>query len=108
MPLNKYSHKIIEVDGKRYSVVEDNVTKVRMEFLKNLLEHNGFVVITPQDENDNGLYTIAVTDILFNTILYVYERRLKTLDNKIVTPAYWLQKSKKGAEKGEPDFYWAS
>ncbi len=105
MSLNKFSHNIIEVDGVRCSVVEDKVTKPRMEFLKKLLEHNGFEVKVVQNEADNT-FTVAVTDILFNTILYIYERRLKTPDNKIVTPAYWLQKSKKGAEKGEPDFYW--
>ncbi len=107
MSLNKFSHNIIEVEGVRCSVVEDEVTKPRMEFLKKLLERNGFEVKIVQNEAEKT-YTVAVTDILFNTILYLYERRLKTPDNKIVTPAYWLQKSKKGAEKGEPDFYWES
>ncbi len=31
---------------------------------------------------------------------------LKTFDDKIVTPAYWLQLTPDGISKGEDDYYW--
>ena len=106
MPLNKGKHIVKEIGGVRCSVVEENVPSARAEFLKKLLEHNGFEVkIDPVDE-EKSAFVVGVTDMLFNPVIYVYELRLKTPDDKIVTPAYWLQLASEGIEKGEPDFYW--
>ncbi len=102
--LNKNVHTIKEIDGVRCSVVEENVNPQRKEFLVKLLQHNGFEVKTV--ENEDGTFTVAVTDIMFNPVIYVYQRRLKTFEGDIVNVAYWIQLTDKGKKYGEPDFYW--
>ncbi len=102
--LNKNTHIIKEVDGVRCSVVEEKVSADRKEFLKKLLEHNGFNVKIIEEKDE--LYTVLVEGVMFNPVIYVYERRLKTLNGDIVDVAYWLQLSDKGKKWGEPDFYW--
>lgn len=98
-------HDFGEIEGTRVTFVEKGTTEDRMKFLKKLLEHNGFNVfvekIAPVDENSSETYTIGVDDMLFNPPIYVYERRLKTFDNHIVSPAYWEQKT----EETKPQ-YW--
>ncbi len=119
MPLNSGAHKEKIIDGISCRMVEEGLSSGRMEFLKKLLEHNGFEVKveknvldkTEKDDNENKtqpeeLFTLWVTDLLFNPVIYVYELRLKTLSDKLVTPAYWLQLAPEGIEKGEPDYYW--
>ncbi len=44
--LNKEAHIVEEMNGVRCAVVEKNVEPGRVEFLKNLLEHNGYSVVT--------------------------------------------------------------
>ena len=44
MAINK-NHEFEDLDGVKCSIVEKNVTKPRVEFLKNLLEYNGYKVI---------------------------------------------------------------
>ncbi len=114
MPLNSAVHKEKEIDGVLCRLVEENIPRKRLAFLQNILEHNGFEVKveplekageTPGDSGEER-FNLWVTDVLFNPVVYVYELRLKTPDNKIVTPAYWLQKSPEGINKGEPDYYW--
>ncbi len=102
--LNKNTHIIKEIDGVRCSVVEDKVDAQRKEFIQKLLEHNGYEVKIV--ENQDGTFTVAVTDIMFNTVYAVYSRRLKTTEGDIVSVAYWLQLTDKGKKYGEPDFYW--
>lgn len=107
MLLNKATHTILEIDGVRCSVVEENASKMRVDFLTKLLTHNGFQVKTVLTNEEEGLSTVGVTDVMFNATLYVYELRLKTPDGKIVTPAYWLEKTKTGIDKKrEQDLYW--
>ncbi len=106
MPLNKGDHIEKEIAGVRCRMVEENISKKRVGFLEKLLVHNGFEVKVEQDQENGDLFTVGVTDFLFNPVIYVYELRLKTLKSKIVTPAYWLQKSTDGIEKGEVDYYW--
>ncbi len=119
MPLNSGAHKEKVIDGVSCRMVEENLSAQRMEFLKKLLEHNGFEVKVEQNDSGNTeaetatdspkeekKFTLWVTDLLFNPVIYVYELRLKTLGDKIVTPAYWLQLAPEGIEKGEPDYYW--
>lgn len=90
-------HSFGSIGETRVTFVEKNVDENRKEFLKNLLEHNGFEVIIEEiekkSEEEPQLYTVAVTDMVFNPTIWVYERKLRTLDGHKVTPAYWEQKS---------------
>ncbi len=106
MPLNQGKHIVKEIDGVRCSLVEENISKSRVGFLKKLLIHNGFDVKIEQSDEEGKFFVMGVTDILFNPVIYVYELRLKTPDGKIVTPAYWLQLSSDGIKKGDSDYYW--
>jgi hypothetical protein len=105
-----------EVDGVRCSIVESGITKERASFLTGLLNHNGLEVKIQQDAPVEGsqqvLYTIGVTDIVFNAVYAIYERLLKRPDGVVVSPAYWRQQS--GDTTGwywtygkltEPDYY---
>ncbi len=97
MPLNKGKHIIEEIDGIRCSLVEKGVSPERTEFLKKLLEFNGYTVkIAPEGESETN--KIGVTDMLFNPVVDVYQRSLKSFSGKKVTPAYWLQESDKETE----------
>ncbi|NOX86821.1 MAG: hypothetical protein GXO86_12805 [Chlorobi bacterium] len=106
MPLNKGNHIEKEIAGVKCRVVEENVSKERADFLEKLLKHNGFEVKIEQNPEAPDQFTVGVTDLLFNPVIYVYELRLKTFNSKIVTPAYWLQILPEGIEKGEEDYYW--
>jgi len=43
--LSSEAHKVEEINGTRCSIVEKNVSPGRVEFLKKLLEHNGYIVM---------------------------------------------------------------
>jgi len=113
MAINK-NHEFEELDGIKCGIVEKNVRPERVEFLKQLLELNGFTVIAvpspapkaaPAPASKEGeetapsapppastTFTVGVTDYTFNTINAIYGRTLKTKEGSIVTMAYWLQK----------------
>jgi hypothetical protein len=95
MPLNKIKHIVSEIDGVRCSIVETGATKERIDFLKEILEHNKFEVkvLEEKKEGEDKTFTIGVTDILFNIVFAIYERSLKSVDNFKMTPAYWLQRT---------------
>jgi len=97
MALNKGKHIVEEIDGVRCSLVEKGVSTERTEFLKKLLELNGYTVKIAS-EGESETFKIGVTDLLFNTVVDVYKRRLKSFSGKKVTPAYWLQESDKETE----------
>jgi hypothetical protein len=105
MPLNKGKHIVGEVDGVRCTIVETGITKERADFLRGLLEFNGYEVKTQEEiadpPADQKNYTLGVTDIVFNPVIAVYQKSLKTKEGKKVTPAYWNQT---GIEQGIP--YW--
>ncbi len=103
MALNKGKHIIEEIEGVRCSLVEKGITPKRSEFLRMLLELNGYTVKISSD-SEPGTFKLGVTDILFNPVVDVYKRRLKTTSGKKVTPAYWLQESDK--ETAEEVNYW--
>ena len=90
-------HLFGSLDETRVTFVEKQVSEERAEFLRRLLEHNGFEVLIQEDkrktEEDPQLYTVAVTDMVFNPTIWVYQRRLKTFDGRKVTPDYWHQRS---------------
>lgn len=113
MALNK-NHEFEDLNGTRCGIVEKNVPPERVAFLKELLEYNGFDVITaatpppkapvppPPKEGEVVVtappppapetFTVGVTDYTFNPINAIFGRQLKTKDGHIVTLAYWQQK----------------
>jgi hypothetical protein len=122
MAINK-NHEFEELDGVKCAVVEKNALQERVEFLKDLLEHNNYTVIviaspppkaapapkpaTPIAEGETvapvvetptpdvpETFTIGVTDVRFNSVNAIFGRMLKTRDGKIVTLAYWEEKEK--------------
>jgi len=105
MALNKGKHNVGEVDGIRCTIVETGISKERAAFLKELLEYNKYEVKIQEEVSDppapQKTYTLGVTDIVFNPVIAVYQKSLKTKENKKVTPAYWNQT---GIEQGIP--YW--
>jgi len=100
-------HLFGSIEDTRVTFVEKGVSEDRSIFLKKLLEHNGFQVIIQEDkkkaEEDPQLYTVAVTDMVFNPTIWVYERKLRTFDGHKVTPAYWNQEA-----DDTPPQYWKS
>ena len=98
-------HTFGSIGETRVSFVEKKINEERKEFLKKLLEHNGFEVVIEEEkrktEEEPQLYTVAVTDMVFNPTTFVFERRLKTFDGHKVTQDYWNQKS----ENTDP-MYW--
>lgn len=91
MALNKGKHIVEEINGVRCTVVESALTEDRLGFLSDLLVLNGFTIHRMDDPK--GGFVLGVTDILFNPVIAVYQRRLKTKTGHKVTPAYWLQES---------------
>ncbi len=96
MPLNQAKHIVDLIDGVRCRVVETTNDERRVEFIKKILGHNGYIVMT--DRTAESVLRIGVTDVTFNPVIAVYERNLKSLTNHKVTPAYWLQLSDKETE----------
>jgi len=90
-------HTFGSIGETRVTFVEKGVNENRRDFLIKLLEHNGFEVIIDEDkkktEEDPQLYTVAVTDMVFNPTIWVFERKLKTFDGHKVTQDYWNQKT---------------
>jgi len=92
----KAKHIVEEINGIRCTVVEKGAIAGRVDFLKKLLEFNKFEVIVAADtvvEGSPALFTIGVTNLVFNPVIAVYELSLKTEDGKKVSPAYWNQYS---------------
>lgn len=90
-------HSFGSIGDIRVTFVEKNTTEERKDFLKILLEHNGFEVVLEEEkrksEEDPQLYTVAVTDMVFNPTIWVFQRKLKTFEGHKVTQDYWNQVS---------------
>ena len=89
-------HQFGSIGEQRVTFVEKKIEEERLDFLKVLLEHNGFEVIVEElkrkSEEEPQLYNLGVTDMVFNPTVYVFQRRLKTIDGKhIVNQDYWNQ-----------------
>jgi hypothetical protein len=116
MAINK-NHEFEELDGVKCGIVEKNVTPERAQFLKDLLEQNGFTVVTVatpppkavapvvKAEGETPIvaepaaatpetFTVGVTDYTFNAINAIFGRLLKTKSGHVVTLAYWQQQEK--------------
>lgn len=114
MAINK-NHEFEELNGVKCGIVEKNVKPERVAFLKELLELNGYTVVTaptpppkaaaapkpkegeeapppPPPPPAPETFTIGVTDYTFNTINALYGRMLKTRNGHIVTVAFWNQR----------------
>jgi hypothetical protein len=112
MGINK-NHEFEELNGVKCAVVEKNVSKERTAFLTELLQHNGYTVVTvpspppktaaPVAAPAEGeiaapaiptpeTFTVGVTNAAFNAVNAVFGRMLKTKEGTIVTQDYWLQK----------------
>ena len=93
MSLNNAKHIVGEIDGVRCTIVESGIKPDRAAFLTSLLRENNLevmeMVTPPSAEGEEPLYTIGVTDLVFNPVFAVYERRLKTPEGEVVTPRYW-------------------
>jgi len=99
-------HQFGSIGEQRVTFVEKKIEEERIDFLKSLLESNGLEVIVEElkrkSEEDPQLYNLGVTDMVFNPTVYVFQRRLKTIDGKhIVNQDYWNQIS----EDAKPQ-YW--
>ena len=113
------NHLFEDLDGIKCAIVEKNATQDRIDFLKPLLEYNGFTVLVvpspppksalpivavPTDtevpllneetSNIPASFTIGVTDVGFNPTNAIFGRLLKSEGNQVVTMAYWQQKEK--------------
>lgn len=90
-------HTFGSIGETRVTFIEKGVDEGRRDFLKKLLEHNGFEVVIDEakrkTEEDPQLYTVAVTDMVFNPTIWVFERKLRTFDGRKVNQDYWNQKS---------------
>jgi hypothetical protein len=121
MAINK-NHEFEDLEGVKCAIVERNVLPARVEFLKKLLEYNGYTVVvvkspppkvappkpvvaeqvTPVTATATDAaaeipappetFTVGVTDVTFNAVNAIMGRLLKTPDKHIVTLAYWQQK----------------
>jgi hypothetical protein len=93
MAINPH-HIVEEINGIRCSIIEKKATTERTAFLKAILEFNGMEVVVKSD--GEGLFTLGVTNVVFNPIHALYGRVLKNLNGKLVTPAIWYQKEPTG------------
>jgi len=110
MAINK-NHLFEELNGIKCALVETQATPERVRFLTPLLQHNGYTVVVvpaappksskpadPAAQPENAeeapppLFTIGVTDVMFNPTNAIFGRFLKTPDGHVVTLAYWQQK----------------
>jgi hypothetical protein len=109
MAINQ-NHLFEELSGVKCAVVEKNVPPARVEFLRGILEYNGFTVVVvgsppPKAAPGAGVaagsaaaapetFTVGVTDVMFNAVNAIFGRLLRTRDGHVVTLAYWQQKEK--------------
>lgn len=111
MAINK-NHEFEELNGVKCGIVEKNISSERVEFLKQILEYNGYTVVVvpsaapkaapkPAAESDAPVtpeapvaptsFTIGVTDYTFNSINAIFGRMLRLPNKQVVTMAYWQQ-----------------
>lgn len=120
MAINQ-NHLFEEIDGVRCSIVEKNCKPARVEFLKSLLELNGYTVVikeTPPPKTapptaaatatatsetppppPPATFIVYVTDNVFNVANAIMGRLLKTKDGHVVTMKYWKQMEEKSRDE---------
>ncbi|MEO5683671.1 MAG: hypothetical protein ABIQ88_13570 [Chitinophagaceae bacterium] len=118
MAINK-NHEFEDMDGVKCAIVEKNVAQQRVDFLKQLLEHNGYAVIVvaspppkavpapvaapatdiPPPPAAAATFTVGVTDVMFNATNAIFGRLLRSSDGHVVTLAYWQQKEARSTDE---------
>ena len=97
MALQYKKHTFGKMGDTQVTIVEDGLTKERLEFLKEILEYNKFTVmveeVASKEEGGSSTFKLGVTDLLFNPVIWIYDRRLWTKDRRLVTHEYWDQAS---------------
>lgn len=119
MAINK-NHEFEDLDGIKCAIVEKNASQARVEFLKKLLELNGYTVVVvaspppkaapapaapvpaaegaaevsaaPPPPPPPATFTVGVTDVMFNATNAIFGRLLKTPEGYVVSFKYWKQK----------------
>ena len=105
MAINK-NHEFDDLQGVKCAIVEKNVSQERADFLKALLECNGYTVVVASAPPPKGTpvateegapaapasFIIGVTDVSFSAVMAVFGRQLHTKDGHVVSLAYWQQK----------------
>jgi hypothetical protein len=114
MAINQ-NHLFEELNGVKCAIVEKNVAGERVDFLRKILEYNGYTVVvvpSPPPKAAAGAsagaggtagtvaaappapetFTVGVTDVMFNPVNAIFGRLLKTPGGHAVTLAFWQQK----------------
>ena len=98
MAINQ-NHLFEELNGVKCAIVEKNVAGERVDFLRKILEYNGYtVVVVPSPPPKVAAppapetFTVGVTDVMFNPVNAIFGRLLKTPGGHAVTLAFWQQK----------------
>jgi len=95
MALLRGKHIISEVEGTRCTLVESGIDQKRADFLKDLLTGNGYTVKVEKEKAKDGTpletYMVGTTDIFFNPVIRLYQKKLFRNDGKVINPAYWYQ-----------------
>lgn len=126
MALNP-THAFEDLGDVKCAIVEKNCSHERVNFLKNLLEFNGYTVIAvpsppskaaakpavvaegeiqpPPAPPAPETFTVGVTDVSFSPINAVFNRELKTPNGQVVTKNYWKQRE---TEIKTDEWYWSS
>lgn len=112
MAINK-NHEFEDLDGVKCAVVEKNIAAERVDFLKKILEYNGYSVMVvkspppkappakPVAEGEAPpaspppvpeTFTLGVTDVMFNATNAIFGRLLRDPKGHVITQAYWQEK----------------
>ena len=128
MALNP-NHTFEDLEEIKCAIVEKNCIPERVDFLKKILEFNGYTVVVvkspppkatpakpaaaanpgapvveaPAPPLHPDTFTVGVTDVTFSPINAVFNRFLKTPQGEIVTSAYWKQEE---AAPKKDEWYW--
>ncbi len=90
----KSKHTVEEIDGVRCTIVESGISQDRANYLKEILTFNGLEAKIGEAKGKTdpaGSFVLGVTNVIFNPTIAIYQKKLKTKDGHIVTPALWEQ-----------------
>ena len=117
-------HTIEALNGTRCALLEKDASAERADFLRRVLEHNGYKVeiqknvppppkkVATETEGAAPVepapavpetFKVGVTDRSFVLSVMLYTRRLRTLDGRVLLPAYWSQEDER-----DNGWYWKS
>ena len=120
MAINQ-NHIFEDLNGVKCGIVEKNASPERVQFLKELLEVNGYEVVVvpspppkaaapkpaaPLAEGEASsqadpipeppapeTFTVGVTEYTFNPVNAIFGRLLRTKDGHVVTKDFWEERS---------------